>query len=264
MKKKKIYLIVFLTAIITLIIIFTIFALKKHKKSTEVNQDVQINNDNTVADNLENEKNIIVEENSNNETILDENNDTIPNVIEEENNTALENQSSKPSSSTNATKPTETKPGNIQNSNNNQNTNDNKTEIPTNPPPQNNNSDNNNNNIVEKEEEKHIDLSKYDYYEEGLNGTYKGFKADSESLNILKNLIDECIKEFGYTNVKVIEDSSLTKSGIFYFTANKTNVQNAVYLSDGFTIYYYAVKEYAISGDGTERFFQTRSYIKVK
>ena len=83
-------------------------------------------------------------------------------------------------------------------------------------------------------------------------------------MNKLKNLIDSSISNFGYKNVKIVEDSSLAKSGVRYFTANKTNVDNLVYDSDGFGIYYYAVKEYIISKDGTESYFQTRSYIKVK
>lgn len=115
-----------------------------------------------------------------------------------------------------------------------------------------------------KEETKKIDLSKYDYYENSLNGSYKGFIKDDAEMSKLKTLIDTAINEFGYTNVKIVQDSSLPKSGLRSFTANKTNVENLVYDSDGFTICYYAVKEYHISSDGTETLFQTRSYIKVK
>lgn len=115
-----------------------------------------------------------------------------------------------------------------------------------------------------KEETKKIDLSKYDYYENSLNGSYKGFIKDDAEMSKLKSLIDTAINEFGYTNVKIVQDSSLPKSGLRSFTANKINVENLVYDSDGFTICYYAVKEYHISSDGTETFFQTRSYIKVK
>lgn len=115
-----------------------------------------------------------------------------------------------------------------------------------------------------KVETKKIDLSKYDYYEESINGSYKGFIKDTAEMSKLKSLIDNAISEFGYTNVKVVQDSSLAQSGLRSFTANKTNVENAVYDSDGFTICYYAVKEYHISSDGTESLFQSRSYIKVK
>lgn len=109
-----------------------------------------------------------------------------------------------------------------------------------------------------------IDLSKYNYYEKAPDESYKGFIEDKAEMNKLKNLIDSSISNFGYKNVKIVEDSSLAKSGVRYFTANKTNVDNLVYDSDGFGIYYYAVKEYIISKDGTESYFQTRSYIKVK
>lgn len=100
-----------------------------------------------------------------------------------------------------------------------------------------------------KVETKKIDLSKYDYYEESINGSYKGFVRDDAEMSKLKSLIDTCISEFGYTNVKIVQDSSLARSGLRSFTANKTNVENAVYDSDGFTICYYAVKEYHISND---------------
>lgn len=123
-----------------------------------------------------------------------------------------------------------------------------------------------NNSEIKKEETKNIDLSKYDYYENGLNGTYKGFIKDTEEIENLKSLINICINENDYKNVKVesTPDSSLVRSGLRYFTANKTNVNNAINDCDGFTISYYAVKEYHISADGTETLFQTRSYIKVK
>ena len=115
-----------------------------------------------------------------------------------------------------------------------------------------------------KVETKKIDLSKYDYYEESINGSYKGFIKDTAEMSKLKSLIDNAICEFGYTNVKVVQDSSIAQSGLRSFTANKTNVENAVYNSDGFTICYYAVKEYHISSDGTQSLFQSRSYIRVK
>ena len=113
--------------------------------------------------------------------------------------------------------------------------------------------------------EKKIDLSKYFYYEKAKDGTYRAFIIDKTEINNLKGLIDNAINKFGYKNINVIEDSSLfNDKTIDYFTANKTNVQNAVYESEGFNIYYYAVKEYFISSNGTESYFQTRSYIKVK
>lgn len=116
----------------------------------------------------------------------------------------------------------------------------------------------------EKQTTKKVDLSKYSYYEQATDGSYKAFLVDRAEINKLKGLIDNAINNFGYKNIKIIEDSSLSKDGTMYFTANRTNVENAVYDSDGFTIYYYAVKEYLISSNGTENYFQTRSYIKVK
>ncbi len=114
-----------------------------------------------------------------------------------------------------------------------------------------------------KKEIKKIDLSKYSRYENALNGGYKAYiKSDSE-MNKLKGLIDTCIKEFGYTNVKVIPSSSIVGS-TQSFTANKTNVENKVFNSEDFTIYYYAEVEYHITAEGTETIFQYRSYIKVQ
>jgi len=122
----------------------------------------------------------------------------------------------------------------------------------------------NTNTEVKEEEKKKIDLSKYDYYEESLNGTYKAFIKDTADMSVLKSIINECITEFGYTDVKVLQDESLPRSGVAYFTTNKYNVENLVYDTEGFTIYYYSVKEYHISTDGTATYFQTRSYIKVR
>ena len=117
---------------------------------------------------------------------------------------------------------------------------------------------------TESKSTKKVDLSKYLYYEKASNGSYKAFLVDNTEINNLKALIDNAIKSFGYKNVKIIQDSSLVKDGTMYFTANTINVENAVYDSEGFNIYFYAVKEYWVSPDGTEKYFQTRSYIKVK
>ena len=112
---------------------------------------------------------------------------------------------------------------------------------------------------------KSVDLSKYSYYEKTTNGGYKAFIVDRTEINKLRGLIDNVINSFGYKNIKIVEDSSLSRDGTtMYFTANKTNVENAVYDSEGFTIHYYALKEYSVSSNGTEKYFQTRAYIKVK
>lgn len=112
-------------------------------------------------------------------------------------------------------------------------------------------------------ETKKIDLSKYSRYENALNGGYKAYMKNDSEMDKLKGLIDACIKKFGYTNVKVIPNSSIVGS-TQSFTANKTNVGNKVYNSEDFTIYYYAETEYHITAEGTESVFQYRSYIKVQ
>lgn len=112
-------------------------------------------------------------------------------------------------------------------------------------------------------EAKKVDLSKYSRYENALNGGYKAYMKNDSEMNKLKSLIDTCVKEFGYTNVKVIPNSSIVGS-TQSFTANKTNVGNKVYNSENFTIYYYAETEYHITAEGTESVFQYRSYIKVQ
>lgn len=117
---------------------------------------------------------------------------------------------------------------------------------------------------VNQSNQSKIDLSKYSFYEKLADGSYKGFIPDQAEINKLKSLIDSSISNFGYKNTKIVLDSSLAKNGAKYFTANKTNVDNIVYNSEGFSICYYAVKEYLISTDGTEKYFQTRSYLKVK
>lgn len=114
-----------------------------------------------------------------------------------------------------------------------------------------------------KKEIKKVDLSKYSRYENALNGGYKAYMKSDSEMNKLKGLIDNCIKEFGYTNVKVVPSSSIIGS-TQSFTANKTNVENKVFNSEDFTIYYYAEAEYHITAEGTESIFQNRSYIKVQ
>lgn len=111
------------------------------------------------------------------------------------------------------------------------------------------------------EEQVELDFTKYDRYYAGLNGGYTCFNKNTEETQRLKQLIENAIQEFGYTNVKVVEDSSMNKDR--YFTANKTNVQNAIYDSDGFTIHYYAETEYHLSVTGEEKVFQIRSYIEI-
>ena len=112
--------------------------------------------------------------------------------------------------------------------------------------------------------EKKIDLSKYIYYEKQSDGSYKGYIEDKTEMDNIKVLIDDVIEKLGYKNVKIKPDSSLVKDRKSYFTANRINVETALYDCEKFNIYYYAAKEYWISPNGTEKYFQTRSYIKVK
>lgn len=114
-----------------------------------------------------------------------------------------------------------------------------------------------------KKETVKIDLSKYDRYENALNGGYKAYKKSDSEMSKLRGLIDTCLKELGYTNVNIIASNSKLEN-TQYFTANKTNVENKVYNSEDFTIYYYAEAEYHITPEGAENIFQYRSYIKVK
>lgn len=107
-----------------------------------------------------------------------------------------------------------------------------------------------------------IDLTKYDRYEENKNGGYIAYVKSESEMNKLKNLIDSCIKEFGYTNVTIKKSKYVPDKQ--YFTANETNVKNKVYNSEDFTIYYYAEAEYHITSEGKESLFQYRSYIKVQ
>lgn len=113
-----------------------------------------------------------------------------------------------------------------------------------------------------KVETKKIDLSKYDRYENASDGGYKAYKKSDSEISKLKGLIESCIKEFGYTNVKLVQSSSIINTA-HYFTANKTNVSNKVYNSEDFTIYYYAETEYHITSSGEESVFQNRSYIEI-
>ena len=121
-----------------------------------------------------------------------------------------------------------------------------------------------NQSIKENQNTKKIDLSKYIYYERQPDGSYKGYTEDETELYNLKVLVDDVIEKLGYKNVKIKPDSSLVKDRESYFTANRINVETAIYDCEKFNIYYYAAKEYLISPNGTEKYFQTRSYIKVK
>lgn len=110
-------------------------------------------------------------------------------------------------------------------------------------------------------EQVQLDFSKYDRYYPALNGGYSCFKKNPEEIAKLRSLLEAAIEEFGYTNVTLVEDSSIISDR--YFTANKTNVQNVVYNAEYFTIHYYCETEYGLTKDGVESIFQIRSYTKI-
>ncbi|MBP3595926.1 MAG: hypothetical protein J6J60_00780 [Clostridia bacterium] len=282
MKKKTLIICSIILAIMVIITCMVIFINKNiESKDTTIANNVESLNDNSIIgqnnkDNIvatdietEDETTDIVEENTKEK--LQETKDEIIKETEEKKDTVIKtndnnNQDTKDkeekeqvitNDKTVTTEKTEDKSVTDEKSEKTQEKETPKTNIPETP-------QTNTNEDVKEEETKKIDLSKYDYYEESLNGTYKGYIKDTNEMAKLKSLIDECIKEFGYTNVTVKTDSSLPRSGLGYFTANKTNVENLVYDTEDFTIYYYAVKEYHIAADGKESLFQSRSYIQVK
>lgn len=254
--KRKILIISILT-IILIIIISVIIYIQVQNKTKEVatldnNISTEEKTEETKDENLVTNEEIIENTKDNNEEITNENE-----VIETKEETTQVAQETKEQSNTKVT---------------NKNTNDNK-EVET---PKTNNQSNTSGNKQPQEptkeetkqeepveEVKKVDLSKYSRYESALNGGYKAYMKSDSEMTKLRNLIDTCIKKFGYTNVKVVPSSSIVGS-TQSFTANKTNVENKVYNSEYFTIYYYAEAEYHITANGDETIFQYRSYIKVQ
>lgn len=261
--KKKILIIstIILVIIIGLIGLFVFYKVQQKEKTVEVSKinDTEITEEKIVEETKD--------ENASNNELVQNTNEEVKEKTEEK----QESQETKEQKETNEKNNQETKE---------------KVNTETQKIKENNNSNKNNSNSQQttnqvtnskietpKQEEKQpeitktepakIDLSKYDRYENALNGGYKAYKKSDSEMNKLKGLIDTCIKEFGYTNVKVIPSSSIVGS-TQSFTANKTNVENKVFNSEDFTIYYYAEAEYHITAEGTETIFQYRSYIKVQ
>ncbi len=250
---------------IIIIAILSILNLKNHKKTnidnTEMlvtdNSNIQVTENKLEKEdaNLNNDITQDCENNNFEEVIVNVDNDNSQNVVST--NSKKLNKSSnsevieyKPNKSY-----TESKGSNSQTSNNNSNKASTESEEKI---IQNNNSKTN----EQEKTEVTLNLEKYDRYEKALNGGYKCFKKNTAEISKLKNLISQAIEEFGYTDVKIKEDKSIVSNR--YFTANKTNVENGVYDSEGFTIHYYAETEYNLTADGIETVFQVRSYIKVK
>lgn len=255
--KRKILIISILT-IILIIIISVIVYIQVQNKTKEVatldnNISTEEETEETKDENLATNEEVIENTEDNNEEITNENE-----VIETKEETTQVAQETKEESNTKVT---------------NKNTNE-KTNVET-PKTNNQSSTSSGNNKPQEtiseepkqeepvEEIKKVDLSKYSRYESALNGGYKAYMKSDSEMSKLRNLIDTCIKEFGYTNVKVVPSSSIVGS-TQSFTANKTNVENKVYNSEYFTIYYYAEAEYHITANGDETIFQYRSYIKVQ
>ncbi len=255
--KRKILIISILT-IILIIIISVIVYIQVQSKTKEVatldnNISTEEETEETKDENLVTNEEVLENTEDNNEEITNENE-----VIETKEETTQVAQETKEESYTKVT---------------NKNTNE-KTNVET-PKTNNQSSTSSGNNKPQEtteeetkqeepvEEVKKVDLSKYSRYESALNGGYKAYMKSDSEMTKLRNLIDTCIKEFGYTNVKVVPSSSIVGS-TQSFTANKTNVENKVYNSEYFTIYYYAEAEYHITANGDETIFQYRSYIKVQ
>lgn len=114
---------------------------------------------------------------------------------------------------------------------------------------------------VEEPKPVQLDFSKYDRYYPA-NGGYTCFKKNEQEIEKLRGLLENAIQEFGYTNVKLVKDSSVISNR--YFTANKTNAQNVIYNADGCAIHYYAETEYTLSSTGNESIFQLRSYAELR
>ena len=246
--------------------------------NTDYNNELNININNM----QENENNIgtVISENNNTETKKYESNNNSQIVVSKNNdnsssktNTSIKNGNTEVSNkSNNSNISGNTSTTNVGNTlidktvDNNSNSLDTETKVQTNEgsnvvtkPKE---SEESNQKTESKKPEVQLNLAKYDRYQKALNGSYSCFKRNATEIEKLRKLINQAIKDFGYTDVQIKEDSSIINNR--YFTANKTNVENLVYNSDGFKIYYYAETEYSLSADGQETVFQVRSYIKVK
>lgn len=264
--KKKILIIstIILVIVIGLIGLFVFYKVQQKEKTVEVSKinDTEITEEKIVEETKD--------ENASNNELVQNTNEEIKEKTEEKQE-SQESQETKEQKETNEKNNQETKEkvntetqkikennnSNKNNSNNQQTTNqvtNSKIETPKQEEKQ---------PEITKTEPVKIDLSKYDRYENALNGGYKAYKKSDSEMNKLRELIESCIKEYGYTNVKIVQSSSIINN-TQSFTANKTNVSNKVYDSEDFTIYYYAETEYHITSNGTESIFQNRSYIKVK
>ena len=256
--KRKILIISILTIILIIIISVIVYIQFQNKTNEVATIDTNINteekiNEETNDENLVTNEEVLENTEDNNEEITNE-----KETIETKEETTQVAQETKEESNPKVTNKNTNEKTNVetQKTNNQSSTSsgNNKPQEPTKEEPK---------QEEPVEEVKKVDLSKYSRYESALNGGYKAYMKSDSEMTKLRNLIDTCIKEFGYTNVKVVPSSSIVGS-TQSFTANKTNVENKVYNSEYFTIYYYAEAEYHITANGDETIFQYRSYIKVQ
>ena len=248
---------IIILVLLFIIIVATITVITRYRNASI---ETQANDVNIVADNNIESDNAIIENN------IAENKDSINTSNTIQNDTNIE-ETTQVSSNQKSNK-NESSNKSIVNSNKN---NEKKVEVKE---ETNTKSNTTNNEQIEKQENSNskentqntkpkvqINLDKYDRYDKLSNG-YRGFSRNATEITKLRTLINQAIDDFGYTDVQIKEDKSIISDR--YFTANKVNVENAVYNSDGFTIYYYAESEYHVDPNGTESLFQVRSYIKVK
>ena len=257
--KKYVYIFGIITCIITIFLIS--FLYKKYNKQEQLKTNNVINNSVQTQDNTILEENTIQDSNNENEIVIDNNTsnnqETSKTVIE---TIQKESSTSKPKTNNNY----------VNNSTNNSHVKNevkvqsNQESVTYSEEPKQEIKQETKEEVKQEETKENpitINLDKYDRYEKTVGG-YKGFKRNDAEIEKLRNLINEAIQEFGYANVTLQVDSSITNTR--YFTANKTNVENLVYNSEYFTICYYAETEYLINEDGTESVLQVRSYGKVK
>lgn len=261
--KKRYIILASICLCIIIIAIIGILYLKNHKKAYDDNGEISvINNSNNEVTaelgnddiNLNNDSIQSNEDSNSEERISDNDNNSSQTIISTNSKVTNKSSNSKTSESTSNKVNAGSTNDTSQTTNNNSNGTNTGNKEQT----------NQNNSIAteQKKPEVKLNLEKYDRYEKALNGGYKCFKKNTSEISKLRSLINEAIQEFGYTDVRIVEDSSIISNR--YFTANKTNVENGVYDSEGFTIHYYAETEYGLTADGRETVFQVRSYIKVK
>lgn len=252
--KKYVYLIiiVFITIIVGTVCYFSIYKGNKEvdtvAKKAEENKIENVSIDNEQNENIENDINTP-------ENVIE--NDIINNEINKTNDVQIANRP-KQDTNSNQTSVKTTTP--VQENNKQEQTSQ---ELPKNETHEETRIEEVNQEIPTEEPEPiKLDFSKYDRYYPALNGGYTCFKKNNVEIAKLRGLLESAIQEFGYTDIKLVEDSSVISDR--YFTANKTNAQNVIYNAEGCAIHYYAETEYTLSANGNESIFQVRSYAEIR